>query len=337
MMKRILTAIVLAFLLSLPCRAAWDSDPISENAAKIRSLLRQGAGSPLDPLTGTELEEMLAQFCSVSFDGRLPPSPVSRLTLCQALSESERPRITGPVGDETRSAADIVTRAEGAAAVIRRFSPASVRIEKPAVPASSCAESRADNTADLSGCCLIGHSHAVGMQMTLGLDGMDVMAVNGMSAVGALASPDFPLPDGSVGYLSDGLRMRHYQTVYLLLGTNDMPGGIWNLPRYIDSMRSIIKMVKASQPGARIILLSVAPVGAMYAQGWPEIAEDVIPAYNRALKSLSRDCCVDYLDIYTALADEHDLIRAEYGNGVDGLHFNPQGYQAILDVMLEHY
>ena len=194
------------------------------------------------------------------------------------------------------------------------------------------------DTGLLKNSCVLGHSHAVGMQMVWDVEEVDYIAEVGLTALGMLIQDDFSLPGGGTGGLRAGLSSRNYDKFYILLGTNDVLGCENHLPVFKGHMEELLLLIEEYQPEAEICLLSIAPFGEgffRYCEINSGLTEDIMNGYNDALRDLATDHSIDYLDISTVLSNEDGFLSADYDRG-DGLHFNEDGYQAILQTMLTH-
>ncbi|MBE6968578.1 MAG: hypothetical protein E7442_00435 [Ruminococcaceae bacterium] len=196
----------------------------------------------------------------------------------------------------------------------------------------------AQDTSLLKNSCVIGHSHAVGMQMVWDVDEVNYIAEVGLTALGMLVQDDFSLPGGGTGGLRAGLSSRIYDKFYILLGTNDVLGCENHLPVFKSHMEELLILIEEYQPKAEICLLSIAPFGEgffRYCEINYGLTQDIMNEYNEALRDLASDYSIDYLDISTVLSNDEGFLSADYDRG-DGLHFNEDGYQAILRTMLTY-
>ena len=190
----------------------------------------------------------------------------------------------------------------------------------------------------LENSCVIGHSHAVGMQMTLEVPGLDYIAEVGLMAGGMLSHNDFKLPTGELGTLRMGLERENYDRIYVLLGSNDILGGSDHLPGFTHEMEKLLDVLVEYQPDARICLLSVAPLSESFTRYClynSAMSETSIKDYNYALRALAVSRGIEYLDITTPLSDERGYLSADFDRG-DGLHFNEAGNEVILETILTH-
>ena len=207
-----------------------------------------------------------------------------------------------------------------------------------ATPDSTLAKAASADYSLLDNSCVIGHSHAVGMQMALDMIEPDYIAEVGIMTERMLVHGSFTLPDGSIGSLRRGLEGKSYERIFVLLGTNDMVGADSYLPVFKSSMETLLDAVAEWQPDAEICLLSIAPISkgfyeyCYYNHG---LTRETMDDYNRALRSIAMGREIDFLDITTPLSDEKGYLAAAYDRG-DGLHFNAEGNRVILDTIMSY-
>lgn len=366
-MKKLLSIFIMLLALSAGsyASAGWETE--SEHTAALHASsasIMARAETAQDALTRSALASML----SGSLSGE--DKEVSRCELAQILYDymeseglcaavrSQVPAITDVYPPETRYLAAIrkmisygilsaaedgsfrpleTVSAAQAAVILARFQQLTEPLERRGdTPANTLAAGSVQDRAWLGDACILGHSHAVGMRMTLGLDEMDYYAKDGVMATYFLDYTGFEQSDGGVGSVRWGLQINEYKKVYLLLGTNDMPGGYANTAAYEKSMREIIELVQEFQPEAEIYILSVAPVGLDYCNYTPNVSKDYVTAYNRVLKTLSRDYQLVYIDLFTPLSNLEGYMNMELGS-YDALHFNADGYNVFLQEMLRRH
>ena len=134
------------------------------------------------------------------------------------------------------------------------------------------------------------------------------------------------MPSGRMGTLKNALSMASYGKVYIMLGVNDFEKR-GREDEFIGPMRQLLELVKASQPDARIYLVSVAPVGRETKNNLLYNPENVI-YYSQMIKDLSREFGTEYLDIFRYLADDDGYLREEINAG-DGIHFKAKRYDVV--------
>jgi lysophospholipase L1-like esterase len=118
------------------------------------------------------------------------------------------------------------------------------------------------------------------------------------------------------------------RAISLLIGTNDLTG--LGESRKVDSiatqMRALVRDIRLLAPAAPLFINSVFPRSAFY--------RDRVLALNVHYKLISDEFGATYLDIWSALADDKGVLRADYT--ADGLHLTGPGYKIWTDVLRSH-
>jgi lysophospholipase L1-like esterase len=124
------------------------------------------------------------------------------------------------------------------------------------------------------------------------------------------------------------------KAVVILAGTNDLAGntGPMTLEETEGNLASMSEL--AHSHGIRVVLASVLPVS-NYGPTDMRIdhAGEKILALNAWIKKYSADNGHVYLDYFTAMVDEHGLLKKELSE--DGLHPNAAGYAVMAPLAEE--
>ncbi len=116
------------------------------------------------------------------------------------------------------------------------------------------------------------------------------------------------------------------KTIVIYSGDNDMAEG--QSPRHIQAnVETLLRKIQFHLPNARIFVLSIKPSFARW-NIWPQMKEANV-LIEQTAKSHPN---VTYVDIASAILGPDGQPRKEY-YGEDGLHLNPQGYEAISAVI----
>lgn len=118
----------------------------------------------------------------------------------------------------------------------------------------------------------------------------------------------------------------HPKVVVILAGTNDIAGntGPSTLDMIVDNIASMAEIASANE--IKVIIASVLP--AIDFQWRPGVEPaDKIVELNKKLKKLCRKEDYIYLDYFSSMADQHNGLKAAYGD--DGVHPNLTGYQVM--------
>ena len=182
--------------------------------------------------------------------------------------------------------------------------------------------------------CFIGHSQIVGMQKYSGLSGPDYYAVVGHTAQAVVDYEFYELPDGRYGTLSDALHAKSYGKVYIMLGINDSSLRDDRVERFMNPMRTILDLVKGTQPGAKIYLLSLVPVG-RYTPMNELYNPDSTVFYSQLVKTLSREYDTEYIDLFRMMCDKAGYFLNSFNSG-DGIHIQSDRYPEIVEYLKRH-
>lgn len=227
---------------------------------------------------------------------------------------------------------DAVPLADGEEIILRFLG--SQRDILTALPVSTVAESEPVSDDWFNDVCFIGHSQIVGMQKYSGLSGPDYYAVVGHTAQSTLDYEFYPLPNGRYGTLSDGLHSKSYGKVYIMLGINDSSLDKNRVEKFMTPMRAILDLVKETQPGAKIYLLSLVPVG-RYTPMNELYNPDSTVFYSQLVKTLSREYDTEYIDLFRMMCDKAGYFLNSFNSG-DGIHIQSDRYPEIVEYLKRH-
>lgn len=162
----------------------------------------------------------------------------------------------------------------------------------------------------------------LGDSITEGLAFHDVLDEKNVLA-GAGKTAEFALDD------IEELVKRNPKQVFIQLGSDDI---LWPtddpLTYAMNNYAKLIGMIKDKLPGARITLLTVTPVTEEAIEKEPRY--NTIPDFNLALKNLADHEQVGFVDLAPVFKDGADLYDS------DGIHFRPEFYARMLDLLKEH-
>ena len=227
---------------------------------------------------------------------------------------------------------DAVPLADGEEIILRFLG--SQRDILTALPVSTVAESEPVSDDWFNDVCFIGHSQIVGMQKYSGLSGPDYYAVVGHTAQAVVDYEFYELPDGRYGTLSDALHAKSYGKVYIMLGINDSSLRDDRVERFMNPMRTILDLVKETQPGAKIYLLSLVPVG-RYTPMNELYNPDSTVFYSQLVKTLSREYDTEYIDLFRMMCDKAGYFLNSFNSG-DGIHIQSDRYPEIVEYLKQH-
>jgi len=117
------------------------------------------------------------------------------------------------------------------------------------------------------------------------------------------------------------------QVVVILAGTNDIAGntGVMTLEAIEDNLASMAELAKANN--IRVVFASVMPVCDYIRTQTVQRPPEKIIALNAWIKDYAAKNNHVYLDYYSAMLDDKQMLRQEITD--DGLHPNAAGYEII--------
>ena len=155
------------------------------------------------------------------------------------------------------------------------------------------------------------------------------------------------IKSGVAGYTTNDLLKRLDKLVYqynpskvfILIGTNDLGNEISN-DTILSNIEKIINNIKKNRPYAEIYLQSIYPVNDSNRDIVNSYVSDgnrnneVICKVNEKLKELAKDKEIEYIDVYSKLVDNNNLLDIKYTS--DGLHISSDGYELITNILMEY-
>ena len=183
----------------------------------------------------------------------------------------------------------------------------------------------------LNRCVFLGDSRTVAM-VNYGLINDDAaLAQIGISHP-AFKNNTFINNAGKSYTLKSYLQSHQAPVIYIALGVNGIndPSEEHYKSTYIDLIDNIMNLA----PNSNIVLMSIGPVDDNGAYK-NSVQNAWIEKYNDFLLQTAKDKHIFYLNTSEILTGENGQVKPEY-NGGDGLHYNGDGCQAILDYIVDH-
>ncbi|MEK3780850.1 GDSL-type esterase/lipase family protein [Paenibacillus sp. FSL R5-0810] len=162
----------------------------------------------------------------------------------------------------------------------------------------------------------------LGDSITEGLSFHDVLDEKNVLA-GAGKTAEFALED------IEELVKRKPKQVFIQLGSDDI---LWPtddpLTYAMNNYAKLIGMIRDKLPEIQITLLTVTPVTEEAIKKEPRY--NTIPDFNLALENLAGNEQVGFVDLAPIFKDSADMYDS------DGIHFKPEFYARMLDLLKEH-
>ena len=193
----------------------------------------------------------------------------------------------------------------------------------------------------------IGNSFVDGMNSFFGLQNSTFYGVSGIAASTMLTHSNFTLretienKDGETeqkkGTLAEALTERtgEFKKVYLVFGTNELGPKDGHQTAFYNAMCSLIDIVRATQPDAKIYILSTLPISQARSEESTSYNRDNALAFNTMMKRISFDKTVYYLDAFSLFADENGYLPEGFCMS-DGIHILKAQYITLKTFIKTH-
>lgn len=154
--------------------------------------------------------------------------------------------------------------------------------------------------------------------------------------------PDMPVVNSGVNGnktsdIMDDLKKRVYDynpsKIFILIGTNQLKDQ--SNEEIFYEIVELTKIIHEERKYAHIYVESIYPVNENVDNQHTRIRKNSrIRKINRLLKDYFYDSYVDYIDIYSKLADDDGNLKEEYT--VDALHLSDEGYEVVTDILKDY-
>lgn len=179
--------------------------------------------------------------------------------------------------------------------------------------------------ADFSGALFIGDSRTVGLSEYGDLGEAEVFANTGMSVFNLFAS-EASLKDGSKTTLEQVLAGNRYQTIYLMLGINEL--GYKNY-EIVERYKTVVDKIKEMQPDAILVLEANLHVTEEKSAQSPIYNNQNINALNQEIEQIAKSRGCFYIDVNEIFDDDSGNLDAGFSS--DGSHVYGKYYSVWGD------
>lgn len=160
--------------------------------------------------------------------------------------------------------------------------------------------------------------------------------------------PEYPIINSGIGgnktddilaELQNRVFKYNPKKVILLIGINDLTH--FKTPDYVaHNIELITNQIKVKFPKCKIYIESIYPIN----YSWKKRKNNTVPSMDVMISSIIKtndkikDICekynYQYIDTYTSLIDENNLLKQEYSK--DGIHLNDKGYEEVTKIIKQH-
>ena len=173
---------------------------------------------------------------------------------------------------------------------------------------------------DMSNALFIGDSRTVGLMEYSGLES-DFFASVGMSVYN-VEDEEVSVPNVGKVTLDQLLSNREYDTIYLMLGINELG---YDMDQTVDVYGKLVEDISKSQPNAKIMIQANLHVTQEKSQNHDYITNERIDEFNDKIAGLADGKNIFYLDANPEYDDENGAMSAEVTS--DGAHLYAKYYE----------
>lgn len=173
---------------------------------------------------------------------------------------------------------------------------------------------------DMSNALFIGDSRTVGLMEYSGLES-DFFASVGMSVYN-VEDEEVSVPNVGKVTLDQLLSNREYDTIYLMLGINELG---YDMDQTVDVYGKLVEDISKSQPDAKIMIQANLHVTQEKSQNHDYITNERIDEFNDKIAGLADGKNIFYLDANPEYDDENGAMSPEVTS--DGAHLYAKYYE----------
>ena len=183
----------------------------------------------------------------------------------------------------------------------------------------------------MNNCIFLGDSRTVAMVSYGFISDSNALAKVGISHW-QVPSTTFIQNSGAKFTLSDYLRTRKEQVIYVCYGVNGMNG--MDEEKYEKTYTDLVDKIISLAGDRHVVLMSIWPVddNGRYRGS---VKNEWVNKYNEFLYNMAVEKELNYLDVASILKDDKGSMKKEYDSG-DGLHYRASAYNDILEYIIHH-
>ncbi|WP_170885662.1 GDSL-type esterase/lipase family protein [Bacillus alkalicellulosilyticus] len=123
-------------------------------------------------------------------------------------------------------------------------------------------------------------------------------------------------------YRIDDITRHNAEKIYIMIGINDLLRSV-SKKNYVNNMREIIERIQEDSPNSQIFIQSILPIN--HVSYKLNTTPEEIQELNVILEKLTVEYGVNYIDLYSKMSDDKNLLNERFTN--DGLHLLGEGYE----------
>jgi len=178
----------------------------------------------------------------------------------------------------------------------------------------------------------IGDSRVVGLMLYSGLTETAFYAEKGLNVNTLLSNRLVLLTGGNKITIPEALRKQSFGKIYIKIGLNEL--GWRNISLFADAYGAAIDRIRELQPDAVIYVQSILPVSRKKSEDSSIFTNKRIMEFNEAIKKMTWEKDVHYLDVYGGMIDDQGNMPEAAGH--DGVHLNKEYCLKWVEYLIRH-
>ncbi len=166
-----------------------------------------------------------------------------------------------------------------------------------------------------------GNSLMEGLHLFGGLKYGDFYSGTSASVVSVSTVKDFKDSEGEPSTMLNALLEKQYHKIFVLFGINELG---FQVNGFIDIYTELLTEIAENEPDARIYILSLTPITEKRSEESDLFTKERVLEFNEAVAAMAERCGCEYMDLYSAMADENGWLPEE--DAADGIHFTGPKY-----------
>jgi len=179
----------------------------------------------------------------------------------------------------------------------------------------------------------IGDSRTVALGLHQELDDEHIFAEEGLNHEGAMYKKVVKLQEYKKITIAEAVSIYAPSIMVVNFGVN---GIAWMNPdEFMVSYEAFIDELRVKSPHSIVVIEAILPVSLRFGQSQSGATNEEIDAMNERIYEMAKRKGLYYLATDEVMKNQSNCLDAQYDSG-DGLHFNKEAYEVIMDYILRH-
>lgn len=177
----------------------------------------------------------------------------------------------------------------------------------------------------------LGDSRFEGL-INYGISQEHIFAKSGLNHRQALTLDFVQLANGDKVTLVEALQQMDTDILLMNFGING--AGWFSTTEFLDNYNALLDLIIENTDDIIIVVQSILPITYGFETGETGFPNTRVDELNDYILEICKERNLYYLDSSIVMKDENNALKSNYSS--DGLHFNSQGYEELLQHILEY-